>query len=272
MDVNLQNEREGAWQAGVGGEPGVDVPLLNVTVPTFNEEKCLVPNVRKLVAFLNEIPSVSYEVIIADNGSTDATVALAKTLAGEFKNVRVLHLNERGRGRALKAAWRSSSADFLSYMDADLSSDLAVLPAMVESLLAGHYDLAVGSRLLNPASTRRGLKREMMSRVYTALVHTFFSVGFSDPQCGFKIIRRETAEWLLPIVTDNGWFFDTELLVLAERDGWRILDVPAPWVERKETRVELFPTILADIKGLLSLRWRLRRPPLRSKPTTRSPF
>jgi hypothetical protein len=144
-------------------------------------------------------------------------------------------------------------------MDADLSSDLRVFPTMLDAVLTGRYDIAVGSRLLNPASTQRGLKREVMSRVYSTLVHRLFGVGFSDAQCGFKVIRREAAEQLLPMVEDEGWFFDTELLVLAERSGLRILDVPVPWVERKETRVELLSTILADLKGLLSLRRRLRR-------------
>jgi glycosyltransferase involved in cell wall biosynthesis len=109
---------------------------------------------------------VTYEVVIADNGSTDHTLALAQRLAEELSGVRVLHLNERGRGRALKAAWRSSQAQVLSYMDADLSSDLQVFPTMLEAVLNGRCDIAVGSRLRNPASTKRGLKREVMSRVY----------------------------------------------------------------------------------------------------------
>jgi glycosyltransferase involved in cell wall biosynthesis len=238
---------------------GISTPLLNVTVPTFNEEQCLETNVRRLVAFFGELPSVSYEVVIADNGSTDNTLSLAHSLSKELNGVRVLHLDERGRGRALKAAWRSSQAQVLSYMDADLSSDLRVFPTMLEAVLNGRCDIAVGSRLLNPASTKRGLKREVMSRVYSTMVRRLFGVGFSDAQCGFKVIRREAAEQLLPMVEDEGWFFDTELLVLAERSGLRILDVPVPWVERKETRVELLSTILADLKGLLSLRRRLRR-------------
>jgi glycosyltransferase involved in cell wall biosynthesis len=233
-------------------------PLLNVTVPTLNEEQCLVTNIRRLVAFLGELPGLTFEVVIADNGSTDKTLSLSQGLAEQLNGVRVLHFDERGRGRALKAAWSRSQAQVLSYMDADLSSDLQVFPGMLDAILTGRCDIAIGSRLLNPASTRRGLKREGMSRVYSAIVRHLFGVGFSDAQCGFKLIRRETAAQLLPMVRDDGWFFDTELLVLAERNGWRILDVPVPWVERRDTRVELLPTILADLKGLLSLRSRLR--------------
>lgn len=233
--------------------------LLNVTVPTLNEEQCLVANIRRLAAFLDKLPGVTFEIVIADNGSTDKTLALAEGLAEQLENVRVLHLEQRGRGRALKAAWRNSQAQVLSYMDADLSSDLQVFPGMLDAVLTGRCDIAVGSRLLNRASTQRGLKREVMGRIYAAMVRRIFGVRFSDPQCGFKLIRRETAEQLLPMVQDNGWFFDTELLVLAERHGRRILDVPVSWVERKETRVDLVPTILADLKGLLSLRRRLRK-------------
>lgn len=251
----LQGEKQGADIAQSQFQSGL---LLNVTVPTLNEEQCLVANVRKLVTFLGALPGVAYEVVIADNGSTDQTQALAQGLSKELDGVRVIHLEERGRGRALKAAWQSSDAPVLSYMDADLSSDLRVFPTMLEAVLANRCDIAVGSRLLNPGSTQRGLKREVMSRVYSTMVRRLFDIGFSDAQCGFKMIRRAAAEQLLPLVRDDGWFFDTELLVLAERNGFRILDVPVPWVERKETRVELLPTILADLKGLLTLRRRLR--------------
>jgi glycosyltransferase involved in cell wall biosynthesis len=237
---------------------------LNVTVPVLNEEACLVANVHRLVAFLKrDIAPALFEIVIADNGSTDKTLQLAQELARQFDCVRVLHLNQRGRGRALKAAWHQSEARVLSYMDADLSSDLAVFPMMLESLLRGKCDVAVGSRLLNPATTRRGWKREMMSRAYAAIVKRLFHAGFSDPQCGFKAARRQAIERLLPMIADDGWFFDTELLVLAERRGLRIWDVAVPWVERRETRVELVRTILADLKGLFDLKRRLAGvPPL----------
>jgi glycosyltransferase involved in cell wall biosynthesis len=234
--------------------------LFNITVPVLNEEACLVANVERLVSFLNRnVTATQFEIVIADNGSTDKTLPLAEALARQLDCVRVLHLDQRGRGRALKAAWRQSEARVLSYMDADLSSDLNVLPSMLQKLFDDQCDIAVGSRLLNPTTTRRGLKREVMSRVYAMLVKRLFRVGFSDPQCGLKAIRREALERLLPVVQDDGWFFDTELLVLAERCGLRIFDVAVPWIERRETRVDLMPTILADLKGLFHLRQRLRR-------------
>jgi glycosyltransferase involved in cell wall biosynthesis len=230
--------------------------LLNVTVPTFNEQACLVPNVRRLVAFLDGL-AVSYEVVIADNGSTDETLALARGLAGELKNVRVLHLDERGRGRALKAAWKSSQARLLTYMDADLSTDLEGFEPLMNSLLAGRCDLAIGSRLLQPELTKRSLKREFISRSYIFLLKRLLNVRFSDAQCGFKAITRAAADELLPLVEDNEWFFDTELLVIAEKLGYRIFDLPVPWVEAPDSRVNLARTALQDLRGLFRLRRRL---------------
>jgi glycosyltransferase involved in cell wall biosynthesis len=232
-------------------------PLLSVTVPVLNEAECLIPNIRRLSAFLEQLQEFPFEIVIADNGSTDSTLSLAHNLANELQNLRILHLDQQGRGRALKAAWRSSDADILCYMDADLSTDLSVLPAMVAALFAGRYGVAVASRRLNPSSTQRSLKRELISRVYAGMVRLLFGSRFSDPQCGFKLIRREVFLALLPLIRDDGWFFDTELLVLAERHRHRILDVPAAWIERRETRVKLIPTVLGDLTGLASLRWRL---------------
>jgi glycosyltransferase involved in cell wall biosynthesis len=237
----------------------VNRAFVNVTLPVLNEERLLAASVEQVVAFLDDLGRYDYELVIANNGSTDGTQAVVEELCRRHARVRAVQLPEAGRGRALKAAWAGSRADVLSYMDANLPSDLGVFPRLLDSVLAGECDLAVGSRLLNPATTRRGLKREVMSQVYSRLVRGLFRVRFSDPQCGFKVLRRESASQLLPLVADNGWFFDTELLVLAERAGWRILDVPVPWVERKETRVQLWRTVLADLQGLLRLRRKLRQ-------------
>ena len=178
-------------------------------------------------------------------------------LADRFQQVRVMHLEEKGRGRALRQVWLESQADVLSYMDVDLSTDLAAFPKLVDALATKRFDVATGSRLLPESKVRRSRKRELISRGYNRLVKAFFQTKFSDAQCGFKAITRKAAHVLLPLVEDNGWFFDTELLVLAEKRGYRVFDMPVKWVEDSDSRVRIFSTALADVKGLIRLRRKL---------------
>jgi len=233
-------------------------PLINVTIPVYNEEKQLAHSVRRLWNHLVEHCRFSFEIVIADNGSTDGTPEAARRLAAELHCVRCYFLRQKGRGRALKAAWTSSRADVLSYMDVDLSTDLAAFPPLVEAVLSEGFDLAAGSRLLKPAWTTRGLKRETISRGYNALIRLLFQRGFSDAQCGFKAISQTAAAALLPMVQDNAWFFDTELLLLAESQGYRIFDLPVRWKDDPESTVRLIPTIMEDLKGLARMRTTLR--------------
>jgi glycosyltransferase involved in cell wall biosynthesis len=234
-------------------------PLINVTLPAHNEEPILMANTRTVVAFLDARFPGRFELVIADNASTDRTPALADELAANFPAVRSLHLAAKGRGGALRRAWAESQAQVLSYMDCDLSTGLEAFPALVEPVASGQYDLAVGSRLLSGSQTTRGLKRELFSRLYNRLVRALFRVRFSDAQCGFKAISRRAAADLLPLVEDNEWFFDTELLLLAEALGYRILDLPVMWVEEPRSHVALWSTALADIRGSLRLKLTLRR-------------
>jgi glycosyltransferase involved in cell wall biosynthesis len=234
---------------------------LCVTIPVLNEAARLDATITRLVGFLTQRLSLEPEIVIADNGSTDGTLAIAQSLARRWTNVRVAHFDEPGRGGALKRVWLASSADILSYMDADLSADLDAFPALIDPLAKGRYDLATGSRLLNPALTTRSFKREITSRCYNALVKVWLGTHFSDAQCGFKAITRRAAEHLLPLVRDEGWFFDTELLVLAEKLGYRIHDAPVKWVESRDSHVRILRTALDDLKGLWRLRRALRQPP-----------
>ena len=228
--------------------------LINVTVPAFNEEKSLLPNVRKLAAFLEQLSGLEYEIVIAENGSTDATLEVAHSLAAENKNIRVVQTDEPGRGRALRTAWSSSAASILTYMDADLSNDLAAFPALIQALVGGKYDLATGSRLLSPELTTRCFKRELTSRAYNFLLLTLLRTRFSDAQCGFKAITRRAAQDLLPRIENTNWFFDTELLVLAERRGYRIFELPVRWTENRNTHVHILRTAAEDLQGILRLR------------------
>jgi putative flippase GtrA len=222
-------------------------------VPVRNEERDLVPSIRRLVAYLRESFPFTARVTIADNGSTDATWALATGLARELAEVRAVHMELAGRGRALRAIWSASDAEVLAYMDVDLSTDLNALLPLVAPLLSGHSDLAIGTRLARGSRVIRGPKRELISRGYNVLLHTLMGARFSDAQCGFKAIRRDQARALLPLTQDTGWFFDTELLVLAERAGLRIHEVPVDWIDDLDSRVDIIGTALADLRGMARL-------------------
>ena len=226
---------------------------VDIVVPVRNEESDLAPSVRRLVGYLRESFPFSARVTIADNGSTDATWAIASRLARELPEVRAIHMDLPGRGRALRAIWSQSDAEVLAYMDVDLSTDLNALLPLVAPLLSGHSDLAIGTRLARGARVIRGPKRELISRSYNMLLRTLMGARFSDAQCGFKAIRRDQARVLLPLAQDNGWFFDTELLVLAERAGLRIHEIPVDWVDDLDSRVDIIATALADLRGMARL-------------------
>jgi putative flippase GtrA len=227
--------------------------VLDVVVPVYNEERALGPSVRRLHRYLEEHFPFSAQITIADNASVDATPRVAATLAEELDGVRVLRLEQKGRGRALQAAWSSSDSPVLAYMDVDLSTDLAGLAPLTAPLISGHSDLAIGTRLGKGARVIRGAKRELISRCYNAILKSTLAARFSDAQCGFKAIRADVAAQLLPHVVDTGWFFDTELLVLAERAGLRIHEVPVDWVDDADSRVDLQATAVADLKGIARL-------------------
>jgi glycosyltransferase involved in cell wall biosynthesis len=227
---------------------------VNITIPVLDEEAQVASSVRELVQFLAMRCRFESEVVIADNGSTDATWDVAGALAKEHPSVRRVRLSEKGRGRAVKKVWAESDCEVLTYMDVDLATELSAFPPLVESIISGGFDLAVGSRLLKPRLTTRGLKREFISRSYNRLIKLLFDPGFSDAQCGFKAISRRAARALIPLVESDGWFMDTELLLLAERLGYRIFDCPVRWVDDPGSRVALWATALSDVKGLLRLR------------------
>jgi len=228
-------------------------PALDVVVPVHNEEADLAASVRRLHAHLIAGFPYRFRITVADNASTDGTLAVADQLAAELPEVRSVHLAEKGRGRALRAVWSTSDAPVLAYMDVDLSTDLAALAPLAAPLLSGHSDLAIGTRLHRGSRVVRGAKREVISRCYNLILRGTLAARFSDAQCGFKAIRADVAAGLLPLVKDGGWFFDTELLVLAERSGLRIHEVPVDWVDHPDSRVDIVSTALADLRGVARL-------------------
>ncbi len=230
-------------------------PVLDIVVPVYNEELDLEPSIRRLRAHLDTQLPFRSVITIADNASTDATWSIAIRLADDLPGVRALHLDQKGRGRALRQAWLASEAPIVAYTDVDLSTDLDALLPLVASLLSGHSHVAIGSRLAHGARVVRGPKRELISRSYNLILRTALRVGFRDAQCGFKALRADVARFLLPAVQDVGWFFDTELLFLAERAGLRIHEVPVDWVDDPDSRVDVVATALVDLRGV----WRLLR-------------
>jgi glycosyltransferase involved in cell wall biosynthesis len=223
---------------------------VEIVVPVYNEERALAASIRRLHAYLSDGFPFSWRVVVADNASTDSTLAVARRLAHELPNVAVLHLPEKGRGRALRAAWSASDAEVACYMDVDLSTDLRALLPLVAPLMSGHSELAIGTRLANGARVERGAKRELISRAYNHILHAVLRARFSDAQCGFKAARTDALRDLLPDVRDDAWFFDTELLVLAQRRGLRVHEVPVDWVDDPDSRVAIVPTALADLRGV----------------------
>ena len=233
-------------------------PAVEIVIPVHNEQRVLAASVRELHRYLASEFTFAFQITIADNASTDATPEIAAALARDLAEVAVLQLEQKGRGGALRAAWSRSDADVVAYMDADLSTDLSALPALLAPLLQVRGDITIGSRLAPGARVRRGLRREVISRAYNLLLHGLLGVGFSDAQCGFKAGRREAIDALLAGVEDDSWFFDTELLYLAQRRKLSIREVPVRWVEDQDSRVDVIATAREDLRGVLRLRRRGR--------------
>ncbi|MEW2396067.1 bifunctional glycosyltransferase family 2/GtrA family protein [Streptomyces sp. NPDC046862] len=244
-------------------------PVVDVVVPVFNEETDLEPSVRRLHAHLRGTFPYPFRITVVDNASTDRTPQIAARLAAELPETEWLRLPEKGRGRALRAAWSLSPAPVLAYLDVDLSTELTALLPLVAPLISGHSDIAIGTRLAPASRVVRGPRREITSRCYNALLRSTLAVGFSDAQCGFKAVRSDVAERLLPLVRDTGWFFDTELLVIAERAGLRIHEVPVDWVDDPDSRVDLLATALADLRGIARIGGALARGTLPPAPLHR---
>ncbi|MCF8588544.1 glycosyltransferase [Gordonia liuliyuniae] len=234
-------------------------PVLDIVVPVYNEEDDIATAVERLRDHLAQHVPYPARVTVADNASTDRTLAIAERLAEQHDDVRVVHLPQKGRGGALNQVWRASDAEIVAYCDVDLSTDLNALMPLIAPLISGHSDIAIGTRLAHSSRVVRGPKREVISRCYNFLLRTTMHARFSDAQCGFKAMRTDVARRLLPYVEDTGWFFDTELLVLAERVGLRIAEVPVDWTDDPDSSVDIVATALADLRGCARIGWAFAR-------------
>lgn len=230
---------------------------LDIVIPVLNEERALPPSIATLHAHLTaNFGDFDWRIVIADNGSEDSTPDVSQRLSREFPGVSPFRLEQRGRGLALRTAWLASNADIVAYMDVDLSTDLAALQPLVRAIAEQSCDIAVGSRLIKGARVeRRPLKREITSRGYSILFRAMFLTGFRDAQCGFKAVSRRAVNQLVPLIKNNRWFFDTELLLLAQANGFKIREIPVHWTDDPDTRVKILGTAIEDVKGLLRLRF-----------------
>jgi glycosyltransferase involved in cell wall biosynthesis len=236
-------------QLGRSAGPFVALPVVDVVVPVFDEERSVGPSIRRIHAFLSRDFPFSWRITIVDNASNDRTWSIATDLEHELGNVRAVHLDRKGRGFALRTAWGASDAEVVAYMDVDLSTDLDALLPLVAPLVSGHSDVAIGSRLAPGSHVARHPKREIISRSYNLILRALLATRVRDAQCGFKAVRTSVARTLLPEIEDNGWFFDTELLLLAERNGLRIHEVAVDWIDDADSRVHVMSTALGDLKG-----------------------
>lgn len=232
------------------------IPTVDVVIPVYNEERDLPRSIATLHAFLKENCPYRWRIVIADNASTDRTLELAKELSQCYPEVTYIHLDQKGRGRALRAAWTASDADIVSYMDVDLSTNLNAFLPLIDALVKDGYHVAIGSRLKKGAMVTRQWKREIISRIYNLLIKLMFPRRrFSDAQCGFKALTRQAVRELVPEVKDQAWFFDSELLLRAEQHGYKIFEVPVAWIEDLDSRVKIAKTAWEDIKGLVRVRF-----------------
>ena len=235
---------------------------LDIVIPVYNEAHVLAGSIERLRTFLAETAfPYSWRIVVADNASTDRTLSVAHALEDRFGDVTPLHIPQKGRGRALRKAWLESDADAMCYMDVDLSTDLSALLPLAKAVLEDGYDVAYGSRMTRGSKITRSVSREITSRGLISLIKLLFLSRLSDTQCGFKAIARQAAHELLPRVENEEWFFDTELLLLAEKGGYRVREVPVRWIEDPDSRVNVWKTVAEDLRGLL--RMRLRRIPKR---------
>ena len=229
---------------------------VDIVIPVLNEEHSLGACIETLREFLQANLPHEWRIVVADNGSTDGTLALASGYAERHPGeVSVLHLDVRGRGRALKRAWSESSADVVAYMDVDLSTELEAFPPLISAIVDEGRHIAWGSRLSRESKTERSFKREFISRVYNLIIRMSMRTHFRDAQCGFKAMSGSAARALMPLIEDNGWFFDTELLVIAEKRGFRWKEIPVEWQEDSDTRVKVASTAMNDLRGLARLRF-----------------
>ena len=228
-----------------------------IAVPAYNEELVLKSNILKLLDFCQSNLSDDWRVVVADNNSTDKTAEIAQTLASQNFNCDYLLVAKPGKGNAIKTAWLNYQADVYIFMDADLATDLSALPQLVEKIKAG-YDIAIGCRFHRESIVSRSVIRNILSYGYSYLSRLYLGIKIKDPACGFKAISDRVKKTILPMIGNNQFFFDSELVILAGRQVFKIAEIPVKWQESntagRKSRVNLFKTIWEYLSNLNRIR------------------
>ena len=237
-----------------------------ITLPAYNEEDQLEKKVLQLSNFAKKkLTKIDYRIVIAENGSKDKTPTIARKLAKQIPNVDFYKHPEQGRGKALYALWEKRKTDCYVYMDVDLATDIKHTPELIDSILSKNHSLSIGTRNLKSSRVSRSLKRTIISKGYISLLKVIFKIKSSDTQCGFKAISLDAKERLWPLMdpinwTGAAWFFDAELIIIAEKIGLKIYEIPVKWNEAPDTTVQIQSTIQEDLNGIVRI--------LKSKPWT----
>lgn len=226
---------------------------LEIVIPVYNEARILKTNLLRLLAFIKRHHHQRWLITVAINGSSDQSFSIAKALAAKSRNLQVIRLKKKGRGGALKYVWLKSRAKFVAYMDADLSVALKHVDDWLSCLKQG-FKIVIGSRNCHGSQVERGFVRTLVSYAYGLIVRYFLKLPVSDCQCGFKVVERRLAQRLCRKTKNNNWFFDTELLFWAHKEGLPIKEFPVRWRERKGSTVKILATSVEDILGITRLR------------------
>lgn len=251
---------------GVGGLHGraevhdseaSSMPLVEITIPVLNEEDQLAASITTIDGFLTSHKFSGVRIILGDNGSTDATCAIAGRLCQTYPWLTYVRIDQRGVGRALKKTWGDSTADIVGCMDLDLATDLEHIPEALAAIEQG-ADLVYGSRLHERAIVvGRTLKRELVSRCFNFIVRNYLGVAISDAMCGFEFLRRPLYPTLAAAgAVNDGWFFSAEVLIVAEWKGLKLVELPVNWTDSSTSKVRILPLSLEYLKAMRVLRAR----------------
>lgn len=230
-----------------------------IVLPVYNEEKIIEGHALKILNYCQQNLQDDFQIVIADNASSDATSQIAQRLTQLYPQIKYYHLEQRGKGLAIKSVWRKFEADFYIFMDADLSTDLSALPNLLEVLKTSGADLVAGSRYLKNSQIKRSSGRLIISKIYNLIINILFRCSIHDLANGFKGANRLVVEKILPLTKNEKWFFDSELTLLTHHYGYRVKEIPVAWQEHRTTksRVNIISTSLEYLIELIKLKLRL---------------